>query len=192
MQLVFLRQLAIAYPKIFAEHSMSRFVRLNFTMTCRFLFLIGCALCTALLAVAFYFQYVAGLNPCPLCIFQRVAFIAAGIILLLGFLHDSQSWGRRIYALLTMLAALFGVVVAGRHVWLQNLPEDAVPQCGPGLEFMLEAFPLPEALGLILQGSGECAEVQWRLLGLTMPAWSLVWLSLLALFALFIALRHTK
>ena len=145
-------------------------------MTTRPLFLAGFLLCAALIAAAVYFQYAAGLEPCPLCIFQRVAFIAVGVILLAGFLHNPRGWGRRVYGGLAGVAALFGAAVAGRHLWLQNLPEGQVPECGPGLAFMLEAFPLQKALGLILRGSGECAEVQWALLGLTMPGWSLVWL----------------
>ena len=145
-------------------------------MTTRPLFLAGFLLCAALIAAAVYFQYAAGLEPCPLCIFQRVAFIAVGVILLAGFLHNPRGWGRRVYGGVAGVAALLGAAVAGRHLWLQNLPEGQVPECGPGLAFMLEAFPLQKALGLILRGSGECAEVQWALLGLTMPGWSLVWL----------------
>ncbi len=159
-------------------------------MTHRFAFLAGALLCAALLAAALYFQHVAGLTPCPLCILQRVAFIGAGGILLLGFLHNPRGWGRRVYGALAGLAALLGAAVAARHVWLQNLPAGQAPECGPGLTFMLEAFPLRKALDLILRGSGECAEVQWSLLGLSMPGWSLAWLAALVLWSLFIMLRR--
>lgn len=158
-------------------------------MTYRLHFLVGFLLCAALLAAAFYLQYAVGLTPCPLCILQRVAFIGVGGILLLGFLHNRRGWGRRVYAALAALAASFGAAVAARHVWLQNLPPEATPECGPGLAFMLDAFPLQQALGLILQGSGECAEVQWSLLALTLPAWSLLWLVLLALWGAWLAWR---
>lgn len=159
-------------------------------MTDRIAFAAGFGLCAALLGTAFYFQYVAGLAPCPLCILQRLAFMAVGAIMLVGFLHGPRGWGRRVYGGLAGLAGLLGAAIAGRHVWLQNLPEEATPECGPGLEFMLNAFPLQQALSLILRGSGECAEVQWTLLGLTMPGWSLVWLVALALGSFYIALRR--
>ena len=156
----------------------------------RFAYLIGALLCAALIATALYFQYAAGLQPCPLCILQRVAFIAVGVLLLLGFLHNPRGWGRPVYGGLASMSALLGATIAARHMWLQNLPPGQVPECGPDLTFMLEAFPLQKALGLILRGSGECAEVQWSLLGLTMPGWSLVWLLGLALWSLFIAFRR--
>ncbi len=161
-------------------------------MTNRFLFLAGALLCIGLIAAALYFQYTVGLEPCPLCIVQRVAFMGVGGILLLGFLHNPHGFGRRIYACLAGVIALLGVAVAARHVWLQNLPTGQVPECGPGLSFMLEAFPFNQALSLILRGSGECAEVQWALLGLAMPGWSLLWLAVLAVLAGFIALRRNS
>jgi len=140
--------------------------------------------------VAMYFQYVAGLAPCPLCILQRVAFIGVGAVALVAALHNPRGWGRRVYAGVAGVVALTGVGVAARHVWLQNLPAGQTPECGPGLAFMLDAFPLTEALALILRGSGECAEVQWSLLGLTMPGWSLLWLTVLLAGALFVMLRR--
>ena len=159
-------------------------------MPTRPIFLAGFVLCAALIAAAMYFQYVAGLTPCPLCILQRVAFIGVGIVSLAGFLHNPRRWGRRVYAGVAGVAALLGAGIAARHVWLQNLPAGQTPECGPGLAFMLDAFPLTEALELILRGSGECAEVQWSLLGLSMPGWSLVWLTVLAAGAFFIMLRR--
>lgn len=159
-------------------------------MTTRILFLAGFVLCAALIGAAVYFQYVAGLAPCPLCIFQRVAFIGVGVVLLAGFLHGPRGWGRRVYAGLAGVVALTGAGIAARHVWLQNLPAGQTPECGPGLEFMLDAFPLTEALALILRGSGECAEVQWELLGLTMPGWSLLMLTVLAAAAFTVMLRR--
>lgn len=159
-------------------------------MTVRLTFLAGFVLCAVLIGAAVYFQYVAGLAPCPLCILQRAAFIGVGAVALAGFLHGPRGWGRRVYGGLAGAVATAGAAVAARHVWLQNLPEGQTPECGPGLAFMLDAFPLTEALALILRGSGECAEVQWSLLGLTMPGWSLVWLAALAVGAFVIMLRR--
>lgn len=153
----------------------------------RWLFIYGFVLCASLLAMALYLQYVVGLEPCPLCIIQRVFVIVLGIILLVGAIHNPHVVGRRVYGVLTILPAAMGVAVAGRHVWLQHLPADQVPECGPGLEYMLDVFPLAEALKLIFQGSGECAEVQWTFLGLTVPGWTLVMFCGLLVFGLFLA-----
>ena len=159
-------------------------------MSNRILFLAGFGLCTLLIAIALYFQYSAGLEPCPLCIFQRVAFIVMGVVFLIGFLHNSRGAMRRVYGALATLVGITGAAIAGRHVWLQNLPEDQVPECGPGLEFMLEALPFQKMLETVLKGSGECAEVLWTLFGISMPGWSLIWLVLLTLLALVITFRR--
>ena len=152
-------------------------------MTTRNLSLVGFLICSGLIAIAMYFQYHDGLEPCPLCIFQRVAFIAMGIIFLIAFLHNPSGFGKRIYGFLASLAGLFGIFIAGRHVWLQNLPEDQVPECGPGLAFMLDALPFTKMLETVLKGSGECADVVWTLMGISMPGWSLIWLIALTLMA---------
>ncbi len=125
----------------------------------------------ALLASALYFQYVQGLEPCPLCILQRLALMALGLIALAAWIHNPPPLARRIYGLLMLLSAAAGAGIAARQVWLQHLPADQVPACGPGLDYMLEVFPLGEALAMVLRGSGECAEVSWRFLGLSMAGW---------------------
>lgn len=130
--------------------------------------------CAGMMGFALFAQYVWLMQPCPLCIFQRIALIALGIAFLLAGIHAAGRTGRRIYAGLMAVAAMAGTGVAGRHVWLQNLPKDQVPACGPGLDFMFDTFPVLEALNMVLSGSGECAEVAWRFLGLTMPAWTLI------------------
>ena len=152
----------------------------------RWLFTGAFVLCAALMATALYMQHVMGLEPCPLCVFQRVFVIGLGIVALAGAIHDPGRIGRRVYGSLVALLAVLGVVVAGRHVWLQNLPADQVPDCGPGLSYMLDAFPLFEALQLVFEGSGECAEVQWTFLGLTIPGWTLVVFVGITLFGLYL------
>lgn len=136
--------------------------------------LAGALACAALMAYALYAQYGLGLEPCPLCIFQRVGVIALGIVFGLAALHPAGPVGRRVWAVLVGLAALGAAGVAGRHLWLQSLPPERVPACGPGLEFMLEAFPLREVVEVVLSGSGECATVDWQLLGIAMPGWVLI------------------
>lgn len=134
----------------------------------------GFLVCASLLGYAYFAQFQLDLEPCPLCIFQRVAMIALGAVFLVAALHNPAATGARIYGLLIAIAAGAGVAVAGRHVWLQHLPPDKVPECGPGLEYMLEAFPIGEALKLAFTGSGECADVVWTFLGLSMPTWVLI------------------
>ena len=159
-------------------------------MSRRILNLAGFVACAGLMAYALYAQYELMLDPCPLCIFQRVAVIALGLVFLLAFIHHPLGWGRRVYALLVLAAAGSGAFVAGRHVWLQNLPPDQVPSCGPGLGFMLEAFPVLEMLQMVLTGSGECASVDWSLLGLSMPAWVLIAIGALGVFGVLNNLRR--
>lgn len=140
----------------------------------RNIFLLGFLFCLSMLLVAGYFQFVEHLEPCPLCILQRVAILIIGIIFLLAALQNPSAIGIRIYGSLIALFALIGGAVSAWHVRLQNLPEDQVPSCGPGLNFMLDNFPLTEAISMVLRGSGECAEVLWTFLGLSIPAWTLV------------------
>lgn len=142
----------------------------------RTLNLAGFAACAGLMAYALYAEHALMLEPCPLCVFQRIAVILLGVVLLLAALHHPSGGGRKAYAALTGIVAIGGAVVAGRHVWLQHLPPDQVPACGPGLEYMIERFPLSDALRMVFTGSGECAVSDWSFLGLSMPAWVLIWI----------------
>lgn len=152
--------------------------------------LVGVGACAGLMLYALYAQYFLDLAPCPLCVFQRIAVISMGLVFLVAAVHNAGRVGACIYAALLFLASAVGVGVAGRHVWLQNLPPDKVPSCGPGLEFMLDAFPLLDALKMVLSGSGECAEVSWSLLGLSMPAWVLLAVTLLGVYGIIANLRR--
>jgi len=134
----------------------------------------GVIACAGMMAYALYAQYQLNLDPCPLCIFQRLAVIATGAVFLVAAIHNPGAVGSRIYACVLLLTAGAGAFVAGRHVWLQNLPPESVPACGPGLDFMLESFPMLEVLNMVLTGSGECATLDWSLFGLSMPAWVLI------------------
>lgn len=162
------------------------------TMTSRSGFGAGFAICAGLLGYAYYLQYVELQNPCPLCMVQRVAFYALAVVFLLAALHGPARRGAMIYGITAFVVAVLGAAVAARHVWLQHLPADKVPACGPGLEYMLKKFPLADVLTKVLAGSGECAEVGWKFLGLTIAGWSLFWLVALGLFALYLALRKQR
>jgi disulfide bond formation protein DsbB len=135
------------------------------------IFLGGFLICAGLIAAALYFQYVMYLEPCPLCIFQRIFVIVTGVVLLAGALHNPGKSVRRLYGGLTVLAAALGAGVAGRHVWIENLPFDLQPGCGYSLQDMLETFPLLKTFKLVLAGSGGCGEVTWSFLGLSMAGW---------------------
>lgn len=140
--------------------------------------------CLGLLGFGLYLEHGTGLEPCPLCIFQRIAYIVMLIIALVAGIHNPLEWGRYVYLGLTLITAGIGAGIAGRQTWLQHLPADEVPECGPGLEYMLEVFPLLQAMEMILKGSGECAEVQWTFLGFSIAEWSLVCFSLIIIGAL--------
>lgn len=140
---------------------------------------------------ALWLQYDQQLEPCPLCIFQRVAMMATGVVALVAFLHGPKGVvGRRIYAGLTLLATAAGMVVSGRHVWLQHLPPDQVPSCGPGLDYWLDTFPLFDVVGKVLRGSGECARIDWVFMGITLPGWTLVVFAGLAILAVWQLVRR--
>lgn len=135
--------------------------------------LLGFTACVALMAAALVLQYIEGLEPCPLCILQRVAVILLGAVFLLAALHNPAATGRRIYAGGCLVISVIGAGIAGRHVWLQHLPPEEVPPCGPAMDYILDTFPLAKALGIILRGSGDCAAVSWTWLGLSIPGWTL-------------------
>ncbi len=142
--------------------------------TSRRVYLVGMLMCVALLLAAAYFQHILLLEPCPLCILQRLMVMVTGGVFLLAFLHNPRGLANRIYGGLIVISTMIGAGISTRHVWLQNLPPELVPSCGPGLNFMLENFPLRRTIELVFRGSGECAEVDWSLLGLTIPAWTLI------------------
>ena len=143
--------------------------------TYRLLCLAGAVGCAAGLLIAiFFFQKYLGLEPCPMCIFQRVAMLAASLIFLLGALHGPQTAGRWVYSGGAALASAVGAGIAWRHVWLQGLPEDQRPACGPTLDYLMDMMPLQEVVTTILKGDGNCAKIDWTFLGQSLPFWTLV------------------
>jgi len=137
--------------------------------------LAGFLICAGLLAYAFYSQFVMNVEPCPLCIFQRVGVAAMGVVFLIAGLHHPKGWGRYVYAVLIGIAAAATVGVAADHLYVQNLPEGAVPSCGAPLGMLFKFSPWLDVIKKVLTGSGECHEVNWQFLGLAMPAWVLIW-----------------
>ena len=152
-------------------------------VTRRKLFLTGFLISVLIIVYVLYTQYVLGLEPCPLCILQRVAVIALGIsFLLLALRPPQRKQSKFLTSILLVMISSAGAGIAARHVWLQNLPPDKVPGCGPGLDFMMANFPLSDVLEMVFSGSGECAEISWSFAFLSMPAWVLIWLIVLGSF----------
>ena len=145
--------------------------------------------CIALLAYGLYLQHVDGLEPCPLCIFQRWAYIGVALVAIAAAIQGPGLLGIRIYSGLITLTSMVGAGIAGRQVWLQHLPADQVPACGPDLEYMLEVFTFSETLKNVFTGSGECAEVDWTFLGLSIAEWSLICFVIYAIVALVHCIR---
>jgi disulfide bond formation protein DsbB len=154
-------------------------------VTRRKLFLTGFLISVLIIVYVLYTQYVLGLEPCPLCILQRVAVIALGIsFLLLALRPPQRKQSKFLTSILLVMISSAGAGIAARHVWLQNLPPDKVPGCGPGLDFMMANFPLSDVLEMVFSGSGECAEISWSFAFLSMPAWALIWLIVLGSFGI--------
>ena len=141
----------------------------------RFWFLFVTLACGGMLGYALFIQHFDFIDPCPLCVLQRMAFMWIGAVALLAGIHNPGRVGRWIYGSAVTLGGLVGLGIAGRHLWLQSLPADQVPDCGMGLNYMLETMPFTEVLTEVFYGSGECADVHWTFLGLSMPGWTFLW-----------------
>lgn len=128
----------------------------------------------AILVFAGYAQMHYNLEPCPLCVMQRVIFAVLGLLFLVCFLYVASKRTRQVFHGIILIISLFGVAIACRHIYLQHLPPDLAPSCGPGLNFIVKNFPPGEVLRMMLMGTGECAKVDWYFLGLTIPEWSLI------------------
>ncbi|MGM0563797.1 MAG: disulfide bond formation protein B [Pseudomonadota bacterium] len=146
------------------------------------------AACGVLMAIALYMQYGMGLTPCNLCMFQRVAVMAVGVVALIAGLAGPRAAGRWWASAGLLLTSGVGMGLAGRQLWLQSLPADQVPACGPDLEWMMDTYPFTEMVMEVLRGSGDCAEVQWTFLGGSIPAWTMAFFVVAALWGLAAAL----
>lgn len=148
--------------------------------------------CVGLILTALVMQYQFDMKPCALCVTQRVFIIVIGLLALIAAIHNPDTFGRRIYSLLSIISAAVGGSVSLRHIWLQNLPEDLVPACGPSLSYMFESFPISQAINLLLQGDGNCADVIFSFLGLSIPGWTAVAYAGLIGFSLWQLLRREQ
>lgn len=140
----------------------------------RIWFFLGSISCFSMLGIGAYLQFVEHLEPCPLCISQRIALLLVGLLFLIAAIHNPAAKGIKTYSILGTLAAIAGGSISARHVWIQHLPPNEVPECSPGLDYVFENFPLTDTIKLMLNGTGECAKVDWTLLGLSIPQWTLM------------------
>lgn len=140
--------------------------------------------CVGLICAALFFQYFQGEDPCPLCLFQRYGIIAVGIVYVLAaIIHPKKLWASRFFAVVILVVAIAGGAMSGKHIWIQSLPEDEVPECTPPLDFMVEMSGWTETIKtVLLEGSGDCHDSTWSFLYLTMPMWVLIWFIGLGLF----------
>ncbi len=150
--------------------------------------------CYQLLISAYYFQYVEGMEPCPLCIFQRIGVALVGVWFLLKGIHNPKagSGWNIFYASLGLLSAIAGGIVSGRHVYLQNLPEGQIPACGPALDYLVDMLPVSEVISTVLAGDGDCAKVSWNFWGISMPSWVLMFFIVAAILNIWSIYRHLK
>src|SRR5687767_2434587 len=152
---------------------------------------LGFVVCAGLMAYALYAQYVLGLAPCPLCIFQRIATMVTGILFLVAAIHNPRENGARAYGALIALAALGGVLISARHIWIQAQPPGTVAACGADLDYLLDIMPVTQVVTKVLTGSGECGKVDWMFLGLSMPWWVAISLGVLGVWALVVNFRKS-
>ena len=145
---------------------------LKFRVAMKKVLLLIFGFCVVLIAVAYFMEYQMGLEPCPMCIIQRIAIALTGLAALIGYFHDS--WFK-FYFSLTTVFSIAGAASAIRHLYLQSLPEDQVPFCGPDLGYLLDNAYFSDALRMLFIGDGNCAEVVWSLFGVSIPGWVLIW-----------------
>lgn len=153
--------------------------------------LAGFLVCVALLAFAYFSQFHDHLEPCPLCIFQRVGVISVGVFFLLAWAQHPKGWGARVYGVLILLAAAAGGAVSIRHIYVQHLPPEMAPPCGPGIGYLFAKLPFSTFLVKAFTGSADCSVITWKFLGLTMPEWVLIWFVILGVSGLWINWRRS-
>lgn len=161
---------------------------MNKFLTSRIAYFLGFFVSFGLVGFALYIQQKDGLEPCPLCISQRIAYMATGIMFLLAGVINPKAMGRKIFAGLQLIAALTGAGVALRHMWIQAHADEVMAECGAGFSYIFERFPFKKALELVFKGTGECTAIDWKMLGLTIPQWSLICFSGLAVYAVLIVI----
>ncbi len=161
-------------------------------MPSRMPFMLALASCLCALAFVLGLQIFEHLDPCPLCVLQRVGLLFASVWFLVGVLHGSRTFWAKIYGLLASLGLLFGGLMALRQIWLQHLPPDQAPACSPTFFYAFEHLPFPLAWHVMFDGTGSCARITWQWLGLSLAEYSALWFLLMLGFCFLTILRNPK
>jgi disulfide bond formation protein DsbB len=156
----------------------------------RALFIYGLLLVVLSLSYAIYLQFFKSIEPCSLCVFQRLAYVVYALVVVVALIHHPERWGLRVYAFITLLPLSLGLLLSVRQAWIQSLPADHVPGCGPGLNFLLQEFAVSKVVRVVWAGSSDCAIVTWRFLNLSMAVWSALLFCVLILLSLIVLLRR--
>ena len=151
----------------------------------RLLFFLAALLCGSLMGFSLFLQHVQGLEPCPLCVSQRIAVVLLGVTTLFAGLHNPDGKGFKRYGGLVALWGVTGMALASRQIWIQHLPPEKVPTCMPGLEYLVDILPFTDLVTVMLAGTGDCAQVQWTFLGLSIPGWTLLTFAGFTVFGIF-------
>lgn len=154
--------------------------------------ILGFLVCAGLLAFALYMEHVLLLEPCPLCWLQRFVFVGFAFVFIVCAIHNPRAWGRYLYALVFAVLTLLGVALAGRQLWLQSLPPEAQPECGLGITYKLDSEPLLDVIAWAARGTGDCAQVQWTFLGISIPGWTFIAFLLLGILVIVSLLRSPR
>lgn len=157
----------------------------------RIVFLGMAVSCFALMGFgAYWLQGKLGLLPCPLCVAQRIAFLAVGIVALAAaVVGPTRRWAVRLWSALTSLLSLAGLVVALRHVWVLYFPQSLDCGISPEERF-LNALALARWWPTMFEANGDCADVKWKFLALTIPEWAAVWFAGLLAVSLWLFFRR--
>lgn len=147
-------------------------------------YFLGFFICAAMIGFALHLEYADNLLPCPLCQLQRIIFCIIGILFFLAMLTPVKRITTIVYGFVIALFSSCGFLLAGRQIYLQHLPAGTQESCGAGLTYLFKVFSVNQALMMAIKGSGECAKVVWRFLGLNIAEWSFVIFALLAILAL--------
>ncbi|MFT6834937.1 MAG: disulfide bond formation protein DsbB [Francisellaceae bacterium] len=160
------------------------------TTPARIIFLVSFLICCLAFAIVMYLELANGLEPCPLCILQRIVVIILGVFFLIAAIHGPKRRGIRVYSFLFFILCFVGVSISVRQVWLQSLPIGEAPMCGPGIGYMFQSMPFKEFLLTIFQGTGQCAVVHWQFLSLSLAGWAVVFFATLGFIHLWHVFRH--
>lgn len=156
----------------------------------RLMFLLVTVISAGLMLFSFFLQFVQELEPCPLCISQRIAITLLGLLSFVAVIHNPREFGFRCYGLFLGLLGLAGTLLASRQLWIQGLPPEKVPACMPGIEYLVDILPVTDILRMMLTGTGDCAKIQWSFLGVSIPGWTLIMFLAFLLIGLFELVRE--